>query len=54
MTELQAIDDLKELSGVEGFFRIHIGEYRIGLFVEGKTVEFVRCLNRRDLYRYFP
>ena len=53
-TELQAIDDLKKLSGAEGFFRIRIGDYRIGLYLEGETVEFVRCLNRRDLYRYFP
>jgi mRNA interferase RelE/StbE len=53
-TELQAIDDLKKLSGAEGFFRIRIGDHRIGLFLEDETVEFVRCLNRRDLYRYFP
>jgi len=31
-----------------------IGEYRIGVALEGSEVEFVRCLNRRDLYRYFP
>jgi len=53
-TQLQAIDDLKKLSGAANFFRIRIGDYRIGLVVEGETIEFVRCLPRRDLYRYFP
>jgi mRNA interferase RelE/StbE len=53
-TELQAVDDLKKLGGAGNFFRIRIGDYRIGLVVEGETIEFVRCLPRRDLYRYFP
>jgi mRNA interferase RelE/StbE len=53
-TELQAIDGLKKLGGAGNFFRIRIGDYRIGLVVEGEAIEFVRCLPRRDLYRYFP
>jgi mRNA interferase RelE/StbE len=31
-----------------------VGDYRIGISVEGDEVEFVRCLHRRDIYRYFP
>lgn len=30
------------------------GYYRIGLFVEGEEVEFVRVLHRKDMYRHFP
>lgn len=48
------IHDLKKLSGADNTYRIRLGEYRIGVFIEGDTVEFVRCLPRRDLYRYFP
>lgn len=51
---LQEIGDLKKLSGTGTFYRIRLGEYRIGVVVEGDTVEFVRCLPRRDLYRFFP
>jgi mRNA interferase RelE/StbE len=53
-TELQAIDDLKKLGGEGNFFRIRIRDYRIGLALDGETIELVRCLPRRDLYRYFP
>jgi mRNA interferase RelE/StbE len=52
--ELQQIANLKKMSSSTGFYRIRIGDYRIGIAVEGDRVEFVRCLNRRDLYRYFP
>lgn len=53
-TELQAIRNLKKLKGTRNLYRIQLGEYRIGIVVESETVEFVRCLPRRDLYRYFP
>ena len=47
------ITGLKKLSGSDGYYRLRIGDFRIGLRLEEETVIFVRCLNRRDLYRYF-
>ncbi|MGH2412635.1 MAG: type II toxin-antitoxin system RelE family toxin, partial [Microcystaceae cyanobacterium] len=35
-------------------YRIRLGDYRIGLFIEGKTVTFARVLHRKEIYRYFP
>jgi mRNA interferase RelE/StbE len=52
--DLQSISNLKKISGSADFYRIRVGEYRIGIVVEADTVEFVRCLPRRDLYRFFP
>lgn len=34
--------------------RLRIGDYRLGMIVEGEVVEIVRFLHRRDIYRYFP
>ena len=53
-TELLGIGNLKKMSGTTNFYRIRVGDYRIGAAVDGDTFEFVRCLARRDLYRYFP
>lgn len=52
--ELGAIPSLKKLSGSGPYFRIRVGEYRIGLKIEAETITFVRVLPRRDIYRYFP
>ena len=58
--KVEAADDMsrvrgaRRLSGSGSFYRIRIGEYRIGLAVEASDVEFVRVLHRRDVYRYFP
>ncbi len=50
---LAALADFKKLSGAENCYRIRVGDYRIGVFIESDTVEFVGCLSWRDLYRYF-
>ncbi|MEW5817049.1 MAG: type II toxin-antitoxin system RelE/ParE family toxin [Spirochaetota bacterium] len=51
---LQDISNLKRLKGGSNCWRIRVGEYRIGLTIENDTVTFVRCLNRKEIYRYFP
>ena len=48
---LSEIRNLKKLRGNK--YRIRIGNYRIGLIVEGGTIVFVRVLHRKELYRYF-
>jgi len=48
------ISNLKKLKGRGDYYRIRIGDYRIGIaFAEG-TLVFVRFLNRKDIYKYFP
>ena len=48
------ISNLKKLRGQGQYYRIRIGERRVGLKIEADTVTFVRVLNRKDIYRYFP
>ncbi|MCP3962949.1 MAG: type II toxin-antitoxin system RelE/ParE family toxin [bacterium] len=42
------------LSTAGAFYRFRIGDYRIGVAIEGSEVVLVRCLHRREVYRYFP
>jgi mRNA interferase RelE/StbE len=51
---LDEIRQLKKLAGTTNFYRIRIGAYRIGIVIDGEMVDLVRCLPRRDLYRFFP
>jgi mRNA interferase RelE/StbE len=54
VTTLKDIGNLKKLKGGDTYYRIRMGDYRIGLALEESTVVFIRCLHRRDIYRYFP
>lgn len=49
-----AIKNLKKLKAEGSYYRIRLGNYRIGLIIENETVTFVKFLHRRDIYRYFP
>ncbi|MCA1715517.1 MAG: type II toxin-antitoxin system RelE/ParE family toxin [Actinobacteria bacterium] len=51
---LREVPNLTKISESSGFYRIRVGDYRIGIVVEEDEVEFVRFLHRRDVYRYFP
>jgi mRNA interferase RelE/StbE len=51
---LERIKGLKKLRGVGNYYRLRIGDFRIGLALEEGEVVFVRFLNRKDMYRYFP
>lgn len=53
-TTLAEVANIKKLKGEDGYFRIRIGNYRIGLFLKDDTLRFVRVLHRREFYRYFP
>lgn len=51
---LYEIAELKKLKGGERYYRIRIGDYRIGILMEQGMIIFVRFLHRKDIYRQFP
>lgn len=51
---LLAVPNVKKLKGSPNAFRIRVGDYRIGFFLDGDQVTFMRYLNRDQMYREFP
>lgn len=51
---LGALVNIKKLKGSSHHYRARVGDYRVGLLVENEIVTFVRFLNRKEIYRYFP
>ena len=52
--DTKQISNLKKLKGYDTFYRIKIGDYRIGIEIAENKVIFTRFLHRREVYRYFP
>ena len=50
----QQIPNLKRLAAKGKYYRIRVGDYRLGFVFEHGAVTFVRCLDRKEVYRYFP
>ena len=51
---LEDIKNLKKIQGSNSMYRIRIGDYRLGVIITDNTVEFIRCLHRKDIYKNFP
>jgi mRNA interferase RelE/StbE len=51
---LQEIHSLTKLKGGRNYYRVKVGEYRIGMILNADAFVFVRCLDRKEIYRYFP
>ena len=48
------IKNLKKLKADGNYYRIRVGNYRIGLVLDEAEISFVRVLHRKEMYRYFP
>ena len=48
------VSNLKKMQGFDAYYRIRVGDYRIGIEISEGQVIFVCFLNRKDIYRYFP
>jgi len=51
---LGEINNLKKMQGYDSFYRIRLGDYRIGIEVFENEIIFVRFLHRKDIYKVFP
>ncbi len=51
---LTQVSNIKKLKGEADYYRIRVGDYRIGIKVNDGLVYFVRILHRKEIYRYFP
>jgi len=48
------LHDVKKIEGYKGYYRMRIGDYRLGIKPSGNTIELIRFLHRKDIYRRFP
>ena len=52
---LAQVSNIKKLSGYPNYYRIRIGDYRIGIEAINKTtVRLIIIAHRKDIYKVFP
>jgi mRNA interferase RelE/StbE len=54
----QSVNDFKnskKLTGFKNYYRIRIGDYRLGFeFISPSTIRLIVVAHRKDIYRNFP
>jgi mRNA interferase RelE/StbE len=49
------IQNVKKLTGFKNYYRVKLGEYRIGIeAIDKNTVRFILIAHRKEIYRLFP
>ena len=52
---LASVSNIKKLSGHKTYYRIRVGDYRIGLeSISDSVVRFIIVAHRKEIYRFFP
>lgn len=53
-SSLDEVNNLKKMQGYDHFYRVRLGDYRVGIEVIENEIIFVRFLHRKDIYKFFP
>jgi len=48
------IPNLKKLNAKGNYYRIRVGDYRMGFKIEKNVILLLRFLDRKEMYKYFP
>ena len=51
---IDALTQVKKMSGFSSYYRRRFGDYRVGFSIEEGQIIFYRLLHRREIYRRFP
>ena len=51
---LNLVSNIKKMKGHTDAYRIRIGKYRLGFYVDGEIIELARFAKREDIYKLFP
>ncbi|MBS3809985.1 MAG: type II toxin-antitoxin system RelE/ParE family toxin [Desulfobacterales bacterium] len=51
---LAELENVRKIQGYDEYFRIRLGDYRLGVKITDNGLEMLRFLHRKDIYRRFP
>ena len=52
--DLASVPNIKKLKGHRVYYRLKIGDYRLGFSYEEGEINIIRFLHRKDIYKLFP
>ena len=52
--KISQIKNIKKLSGYDNYYRVRVGDYRIGIKITEDLVYFAAFEHRKDIYKKFP
>ncbi len=54
ISSLTDLKDVRKIEGYKDYFRIKVGNHRLGVKKGKNRIELIRFLHRKEIYRRFP
>ena len=54
MDSITSIGTVEQMTGFKNYYKVRFGDFRVGLKKNTNTIELLRVLNRKEIYKYFP
>ena len=51
---INEIKAVKKLTGFSTFYRVRIGDYRLGFEITEDQIQLLAIMHRKEIYRFFP
>lgn len=51
---LTDLEGTRKIQGYDTYYRIRVGDFRLGIKLTNDGIEMLRFLHRKDIYRRFP
>ena len=48
------VEGTRKIQGYDTYYRIRVGDFRLGIKLTNDGIEMLRFLHRKDIYRRFP
>ena len=52
--DISKLPSIKKITGYSDYYRIRIGDYRLGIKYNNNQITLIRFLHRKEIYRTFP
>jgi mRNA interferase RelE/StbE len=57
LPELSSIENagnIEQMTGFKNYYKVRCGDFRVGIIRKNNTIELLRVLNRKEIYKFFP
>ena len=52
--QLSELKNIKKMKATGAYYRLRIGDYRLGFKTENNKILLLRFMHRKEIYKYFP
>ncbi len=54
LTSVENAGNIEQMTGFKNYYKVRFGDFRVSLLKKKNSLEVLRVLHRKDIYKYFP